>query len=125
MKTASLTLPYPPSLHRYYKKYRNRIIITSEGKSYQEEVAALVSALNYYNFFIGTDRLAMDVLLFPPDRRHRDLDNVFKALCDSLQNSSIFVNDSQLDYLCITRGDMDKANPRAVVKIYRWNRNEV
>jgi crossover junction endodeoxyribonuclease RusA len=120
MKTASLTLPYPPSLNRYYKKYRNRIIVSKEGKDYQEQVSILVSALNYRNYFMGTDRLAMDVLLFPPDNRHRDLDNVFKALCDSLQNSTIFVNDSQLDYLCITRGDRDKANPRAVIKLHLW-----
>jgi len=40
---------------------------------------------------------------FPPDKRRRDLDNLIKAIQDSLQYAGVYEDDSQIDYLTIKR----------------------
>ena len=48
-------------------------------------------------------RLRVEIEAFPPDKRRRDLDNIFKVLLDSLQHAEVYVDDSQIDYLCVQR----------------------
>ena len=45
----------------------------------------------------------MEVYLYPPDKRKRDVDNVLKPLLDALEHAGVYENDSQIDKLCITR----------------------
>jgi crossover junction endodeoxyribonuclease RusA len=40
---------------------------------------------------------------FPPDRRRRDLDNLQKAVLDSLAHAGIYADDSQVDLLVVRR----------------------
>ncbi len=49
-------------------------------------------------------RLEMVVHVFPPDGRRRDLDNLQKSLCDSLQAAGVYADDSQIDRLDVHRG---------------------
>jgi crossover junction endodeoxyribonuclease RusA len=42
---------------------------------------------------------------FPPDRRRRDLDNLPKAVLDSLAHAGVYEDDSQIDLLIIRRCD--------------------
>jgi crossover junction endodeoxyribonuclease RusA len=51
-------------------------------------------------------RLEVNVDVFPPDRRKRDLDNLLKICLDALQEASLFKNDSQIDKLTIERRDI-------------------
>lgn len=53
-----------------------------------------------------------------PDRRHRDLDNIAKAILDGLQRPKLLTGDhwEAVPSLTIT-GALDAANPRAVVTI--------
>lgn len=39
--------------------------------------------------------LAIDIALYPPDRRARDADNTLKCILDSLQKAGVVKNDSQ------------------------------
>ncbi len=41
-------------------------------------------------------RLAVEVEVFPPDNRRRDVDNVIKALLDALQHGGAYLDDSQI-----------------------------
>ena len=49
--------------------------------------------------------LEVDVIVFPPDRRRRDIDNVQKALLDALQHGGAYDDDSQIVRLSIEKGD--------------------
>jgi crossover junction endodeoxyribonuclease RusA len=40
---------------------------------------------------------------FPPDRRRRDLDNLLKALLDSIEHAGVYEDDSQIDLLVARR----------------------
>jgi crossover junction endodeoxyribonuclease RusA len=45
----------------------------------------------------------MHVTATAPDHRRRDLDNILKALQDSLQDAGVYNDDHQIDDLRITR----------------------
>lgn len=43
---------------------------------------------------------------YPPDRRRRDVDNIFKCLLDSLQWAQVYVDDGQIDKLYVERREV-------------------
>jgi crossover junction endodeoxyribonuclease RusA len=53
-------------------------------------------------------RLAIKIAAYPPDRRRRDLDNILKALLDSLTFAHVIEDDSQFDFISIARRDVIK-----------------
>tara|TARA_Y100000034_G_scaffold125065_1_gene174149 strand:+ start:871 stop:1110 length:240 start_codon:yes stop_codon:yes gene_type:complete len=54
--------------------------------------------------FPKDQRLKLEVLAMPKDKRRRDLDNLLKILCDALESAGVFKNDSQIDEIIIKRG---------------------
>jgi len=114
----STDLPFPPSLNSYYRKVRNRMIISEQGRTWRDRVISIVKRKCKGLKFKDGARLTLVVSLFPPDRRKRDLDNFCgKALQDALQHSGIFEDDSQIDLCTYRRGAVDKADPRARIMI--------
>lgn len=45
----------------------------------------------------------MNILVYPPDKRKRDIDNLIKIVADSLQDARYYMNDSQIDKIIIER----------------------
>jgi crossover junction endodeoxyribonuclease RusA len=98
----SITLPYPPSVNGYWRNIgRGRTIISKAGRDYMQAVSAEVAASDKPATYNG--RLAVCVTVYPPDRRRRDLDNVCKAILDSLGKANVYEDDSQIDRLTIER----------------------
>ncbi len=98
-------LPWPPSTNRYWRKWRNRMVIDTEGREYRTKVAWLAD--------LGLDRcetgrLAVTIEAYPPDKRIRDLDNILKSLLDAMQHAGVYENDSQIDRLTIERKAVEK-----------------
>lgn len=91
--TILLKLPYPPTINNYYGRKRNgQVYIKPHGVQYRQEV---IDLLKDYAEEIPLDyQVSIKVYLFPPDRRRRDIDNVKKALYDSLTHASIYTDDS-------------------------------
>jgi len=48
-------------------------------------------------------RLAIEIQASPPDNRRRDLDNILKALLDSITHARVIEDDSQFDAIGIVR----------------------
>lgn len=99
--TTIVTLPYPPSTNRYWRHNRGRTHISAEGKAYRAAIQAALQQAQASSY--GTARLALHVSAFPPDRRRRDLDNLFKALLDALAHAGLYEDDAQIDELSIRR----------------------
>lgn len=105
-----LSLPYPPSVNHYWRHYRGRVVISQKGRAYRERVLALL-ARGYGN---GPrkppsgGRIALEMNAFPPDRRRRDLDNIQKAILDSLEHGGVYEDDSQIDLLITRRCEVNK-----------------
>lgn len=102
----SLTLPWPPSVNHYWRhptrgKLAGRHLISEKGRAYREAVAEAV-LLQARGIHLG-GRLALTIIVHPPDRRRRDLDNVLKALLDAMTHTGIWADDSDIDDLRIVR----------------------
>lgn len=100
-----LHLPWPPTVNSYYK-------ITRHGQRYlDKKVRAFrdVVAESVHEQMPGVtldESIFMEVYLFPPDRRKRDLDNYMKGLLDALTNAGLWDDDSLIDQLFIYRGEI-------------------
>ncbi len=107
-----LTLPFPPSVNGYWRNINGRTLISAKGRAYKKAVARLAQ-WNYAAKQLES-RLEVLVILHPPDRRKRDIDNSMKALLDSMQAAGVFVDDSQIDRLSIERGEIKKGGAAIV-----------
>ena len=117
-----LTLRWPPSLNHYYRHVGRRTLISREGRAYREHVRRLLATQtcrdgNGPRKPPAGGRIALAMDAYPPDRRKRDLDNVQKALLDSLEKARVYEDDSQIDLLLTQRRIVDKPCGHMLVEI--------
>ena len=103
-----ILLPFPPTLNGYYSQNRHTRYLSRGGRLYAEKVETAMHEQGLRGLSL-TDSLHVEVILFPPDKRTRDLDNYMKALLDSLTRASLWEDDSQIDQLMIYRGRILKS----------------
>ena len=88
MENITIELPWPPSVNHYYftANVRGRLVrlIGSDGKAYQRAVGEVLDRLG--NPRMDGDLRVEELMLHPPNKARRDMDNVLKALWDSLQD---------------------------------------
>jgi crossover junction endodeoxyribonuclease RusA len=97
----SFELPWPPTANTYWRRNGSRYFISTRGKDYRDYVSKV--CYPYAGLFVSGERIKLSIDAFPPDRRIRDLDNLFKSVLDSIQAAKIFENDNQIDELSIRR----------------------
>jgi crossover junction endodeoxyribonuclease RusA len=108
-----LELPFPPSVNHYYRRVGPRTLISREGRRFRERVCAVLAATRVDPL---AGPLTVEIEIYPPDRRRRDIDNVQKALLDALQHGGAYRDDSQIEDLRIKRCDCVPAG-RTLVRI--------
>ncbi len=99
-----ISLPWPPSVNRYWRSVGGRVLISRDGREYRQRVAGQVLEAGRPPRYAG--ELAVDILAWPPDRRRRDLDNVLKALLDAMEHAGVYEDDSQIGVILIRRGEV-------------------
>lgn len=97
----AIELPWPPTANHLTMTVGKRRVKTKKHRDYCESVRYCVLAQRIKPF--GDDRLNVTIEAFPPDRRRRDIDNLFKAVLDGLGYAGVYDDDSQIDHLSITR----------------------
>ncbi|HCI6019558.1 MULTISPECIES: RusA family crossover junction endodeoxyribonuclease [Klebsiella] len=101
MSHYSFTLPYPPSVNSYWRRGNGRTYINKKGVEYR---AAVRETLVTLGIDINTAaRLDVRIIAHMPDKRRRDIDNILKAVLDSLEHGGFMQDDSQIDVLKVTR----------------------
>lgn len=96
-----LSLPWPPSVNGYWRAFRGRQIISKKGREYR---AAVIAQLGLSDIvFKAPSTVAVSVWAYPPDRRVRNIDNLFKGLLDALTHGKVWDDDNQADELHIYR----------------------
>lgn len=105
-----LRLPYPPTVNTYWRRHGHTIYVTKEGKAYREAVIALVDKYRL------DGRLRVEIEATMPDKRRRDIDNLFKAVLDALTHAEVWGDDNQIDDLRIYRA------PEIVAPGHLWVR---
>lgn len=101
MNALELTLPWPPSNNTYYRNAGAKTLISAKGREYAHAVGYQVLMQRGAKHLQCRLNVHLDV--YPPNRARRDLDNLFKAVLDSLTKSGVWVDDSQIDALSIAR----------------------
>ena len=101
-------LPFPPTVNSYYSAGHGKVrYVSKAGHLFREKV---LIEINEQCAGIQLDgRLNVEVILYPPDRRTRDLDNYMKALLDAITHAGLWVDDEQIDQLSIMRGEVVKS----------------
>ena len=102
MGSVELLLPYPPSVNRYWRNVRGRMVTSKAGRDYKRDVLACVLETNSAKQF--RRRLSVEIIARPPDKRRRDLDNTLKAALDALGSARVYVDDEQIDAIDLKRG---------------------
>lgn len=97
----SFELPYPPSVNHYWRRVGNATLISRGGRRFRKEVCAKLARMQGKRM---DGRLAVRILVCPPDARRRDLDNIQKALLDALEHGGVYSDDGQIDCLFVERG---------------------
>lgn len=87
----TLTLPWPPSVNRYWRTFQGRMIISAEGRTYRKDVADQVLIQRGAKHYEGKLRVVIEA--WRPDNRKRDLDNLLKAVLDSLTHAGVWADD--------------------------------
>jgi len=88
-----IELPFPPSVNHYYRHVGPRTLISRGGRAYRERVRSILAAKGIKR---TQGPLAVQVDIYPPDNRRRDLDNCLKGLLDALQHAGAYDDDSQI-----------------------------
>lgn len=82
-------------MNRYWRKWRNRIVISEKGRLYREHVVAALSPLGLnFKAPIGVTILYSGAM---------DLGNLDKALMDALEHAGVYENDNDIDDLHFVR----------------------
>ncbi|WP_339026119.1 RusA family crossover junction endodeoxyribonuclease [Leclercia pneumoniae] len=104
-----LVLPFPPSVNTYWRApnkgpLKGRHLISAKGRAYQSAAcSAIVDQLRRLPK-PSTAPAAVEILLFPPDSRRRDIDNYNKALFDALTHAGVWEDDSQVKRMLVEWG---------------------
>ena len=96
----TLELPWPPSVNHYYRHVGPRVLISKEGRNYRDVVSARIRSANIQRF---DGAVELNIQLYPPDNRRRDVDNVLKCVLDTLTVAGLYNDDSQVKKLIIEK----------------------
>lgn len=104
-----LTLPFPPSVNSYWRApnkgpLAGRHLISASGRTFRSNAAAAVIEQLRRIPKPFSAELSVNVVLFPPNRARRDLDNYLKALFDALTHSNVWEDDSQIKHMEVSWG---------------------
>ena len=77
-----------------WKHAKGRHYLVQEAKDYFADVMMAV-AMQGANIR-SEEPLRLQVLLYPPDKRRRDMDNAWKVIGDAMTKAGVWLDDSQI-----------------------------
>nr|WP_151411748.1 RusA family crossover junction endodeoxyribonuclease [Escherichia coli] len=104
-----LILPFPPSVNTYWRHpnkgaFAGKSLISAAGRKFQSAAcAAIVEQLRRLPKPTSAPA-SVEIVLFPPDNRIRDLDNYNKALFDVLTHAGVWEDDRQVKRMLVEWG---------------------
>ena len=115
VKFAEFKFPYPPTVNHCWGRSGKAYFLSAKYKTFLEDVALVVAGTK----LIPSANYFLELTVTPPDRRKRDLDNVFKPILDALTRCCVWQDDSAVSFLKAERTEPSKidAGVKVVVGI--------
>ncbi|VUC84984.1 bacteriophage V crossover junction endodeoxyribonuclease [Raoultella terrigena] len=103
-------LPFPPSVNAYWRSpnkgpAKGKLLVSVAGRKFKHAVRAAVIEQLRDIPKPSSAPAAVEIILYPPDYRRRDLDNYNKALLDALTYAGIWEDDSLVKRMAIEWGE--------------------
>jgi len=102
--TFTLQLPYPdgalsPNASKRHWRYKQPAKQAARTEAYYQ-------AFPFRNSFSGADTLQMTLTIYPPDKKRRDLDNVFASMKSAIDGvcQGLEIDDSQIQRVTLEWG---------------------
>jgi len=110
-----ITLPFPPSVNTYWRTPRKgqlagMTLLSVAARKFRADALRAVGPRRRID-----GRVSVTIVLNPPDRRRRDLDNFSKGVLDALSHAGVWLDDEQVDRLVLVRGTVGKPGSAVVV----------
>lgn len=121
-----LRLPWILSVNGYYRVVGKSLKISTKGRANRKAVMASVfDQLGGYPSPLE-GHLSVNVRVYPPDKRVRDLDNIFKGLFDSLTHAKVWEDDRQVKHIEATMEDEIVKFGMVTIEVNElWSNNEI
>jgi crossover junction endodeoxyribonuclease RusA len=88
---ATFELPFPPSINKYWRRCGAQYFISKAGQAFRKNAIAIIFQVAGRKPIPLECNLSVEVDLYPPDRRKRDVDNTIKPTLDSLAHAGVMV----------------------------------
>lgn len=123
--THTLTLPFPLSVNQLWRAShrggRTRVYKSPRYVSWVKAAdAAWMASKPPGRPQCIEGPFRMTVTLYPPDKRHRDMDNLSKALLDTLARIELIRNDRHCRDMRVTWGEVRKTTSCCVVELAEY-----
>lgn len=91
-----LTLPFPPSVNHYWRRTerRGRSALTDAAVKFHKNAETEIFVQRVRPSETISGPVLVEMWLYPPDRRVRDIDNHKKGVYDALEKNGIILSDS-------------------------------
>lgn len=111
---------WPPSVNHGWRHVGNRTLLAAPARDFRREMQKSVTVFRLQKklpleMILGD--ISVELILYPPDKKKRDLDNYFKAPLDAMTHSKVWKDDSQVKKLADEWGEPTKGGCfRLIVK---------
>lgn len=110
MPTITVDLPWPPSANKIWRSGNRRVYRSQKYNSWFKEA--------FYVFKESRPKkidgiFSAEIILYPPDDRHSDIDNRIKVLLDLAQKVGVIENDRFCRGLNVVHGGKEAPSGRA------------
>jgi crossover junction endodeoxyribonuclease RusA len=104
-----IALPYPPTLNTGWRCVLGRMVLAKRQRLFRrvtrDRVLAVLADKPPYRV-LGLAPCSVTMTIYPPTRRRYDLDNLAKPVLDALVHAGVMDDDSQVQRLELTKGDV-------------------
>lgn len=109
VQTAEFDIPYPPSVNHIYMRTKKGTVVRSP--QYIKFIKS-VFGIVYGTRLVKASRYRVDIELFPPDNRKRDIDNILKGTFDALTHCGLWRDDKLIVELHMYKREPEKNHGR-------------